>query len=160
MVTIDRNTDQRYIGDGAHVTYDATKAGEWLAGPDPSGIGETIAETYDVDGGWPHQGAGFKLDSVISLTDAAIYQKVIGLCDLIATVGYERTCDSSGVLDGARLIVTTTTDLTLAGDAVWASDLTNDEFGARGALNALWNTAWEIHYLLVKLHEWPRKQGQ
>lgn len=165
---IDRNTDQRYIGEGAYVAYNADKATEWLVGLDPNDErGESsVADTHDVDRDWPGRngGADDKLHAVISLVDDAIEQKVIGIPDnLIAEVGYERTCDSGGVLDGARLLVTMKTGVKLAGPPVWASDLINDEFGAKGALNALWNTAWEIHYLVKALVEWPTaavEQGQ
>lgn len=150
MAEIDRNTENRAAINGSpYVTYDETAALLWLG---------TVAEDYDIDGQWPHRGDDDRLVAVTNLAEAAVIAKVIRVDDKqVTSVGYEFIADRSGVLAGARLLVYTTSGLELVDDAGWASDLIEDEFGVKGALNALWNTAWGVHNLMTKLTDHAQK---
>jgi hypothetical protein len=145
VVNIDRNTTNRAAINGSpYVKYDETAALLWL--------GE-VAEDYDVDGEWPHRFDDDRLVAVTNLAEAAVIAGIIKVDDeRILSAGYEFVCGRNVVLAGARLLVCTTgKQLELVDDTVWASELIDDELGVKGALNALWNTAWGIHNLMTKL---------
>ncbi len=159
-----RVRDNRTVN-GVGVTYSEAEGHAWLIGHDPGDpTGVTTADNWDITEDFPFGGGDDKLTAVINLIERSSGEDLGPIKidrELINRFGYERTCDSSGVLAGARLLIYTThgracdedptAGLTLADDDVWASDLVDDERGMHGALNALWNTAWRIHYLMSRL---------
>lgn len=144
----------RVLHGSEYVRYDEEQAKAWLAGLDYGGDGtsRTVGEAHNITGEWPGSGTDRKITSVIDLVSQAVGEGVIELWrGGVAGVTYERVVDGDGSIQGVRLLVTAASGLTVAGDLRWPGELVDDERGVNGALNALWNTAWGVHYLMQHL---------
>jgi hypothetical protein len=127
-----------------HVTYGEAAGHRWLI----------TAEAHNLNAAWPGHGADTQIDAVIALAEQALTDRIIEVNPAtIDHVQLERIADKEldGVLAGFRLLVTTTSQITLTTTPMWASDATKDERALHGALNALWTMSWEIHDLMEAL---------